>query len=150
MSLKIFKPSFCSFIIMSSCIHNTIMLIFIRKITAVFTSIKCKLQNLHSRISAFFQHVPHTVCKESKIFCNYAQLFYLTVKRMEQIHSRSLFPFSIFCSFIAKWDCIIFIKATEMINSNNVIKLQTMCHTLYPPAIIIFLQFFPVIKRISP
>ena len=150
MSLKVFEPAFGCFIIMCSCINDTVAVIFIWKITAVLTSIKSKLQYFHSRESTFFQHFQNTFCKESKILGDHAQLFDFFMQSAEQFHTRSLFPFTVFGSLIPIRDCIILIKSAKMVNTHNIIKFQTVAHSLNPPAIIVFFQFFPVIQRISP
>ena len=150
MTLKIFQPSLCCFIIMSSCIDNTVMFIFIREITTVLAAVKCKLKDFHSRISTVFQHFQDTLCKETKIFCNHTKLSNLFIQCMEEVKSRSFFPFTILCGLITIRDCIIFIKSAKMIDSYYIIKFQAVSHTLHPPAIIVFFKFLPVIQRISP
>ena len=150
MSLQIFQPAFCGLIIMCTCINYTVVIIFVWKIAAIFTSIKRKLKHFHSQISALFQHFQNTFCQETKIFCDHSEVFDFFIKCMEQIHSRTLFPFSPLSSLVPIRNSIILIKSTEMIDSDYIIKFQAVCHSLHPPAITVFLKCLPVIQWISP
>ena len=150
MAVKIFQPSLCCFIVMGTCINHTVLFIFVRKIRAVFRTVKGKLQNLHSRKTTFLQHVHNRIRKDSKILCNHIQVLHLLLQHIKQSISGTFLPFAILCCLRAIRNRIILIKSAKMIDSRHIIPFLGMCHSANPPLISCLFMIGPVVKGISP
>ena len=138
---------------MGSRIYNTISYVIMWKIIRCrpgVSHIKGKLHNLHSRKSGIMHKLSDRISHKTKILGNDISLtksfFYIP----KQIHPRALFPLAIHSCFLTIWNGIIFIKASEMINPDYIIKFIAMSHSGYPPAVTGLPVQLPVIYWVSP
>ena len=150
MLAQIAEPSSCCLIVMSTCVNNAIPFISVRQIRTVLILVKSKLQYLHSRESALIYQMTYGICHISQVLCDNLlpskRLFNLT----EQINSGTFFPMTVSCSGISIRNREIFIKATEMVDSDYIIEIKCVRKTLYPPCITGLAVIIPAVKRISP
>ena len=138
---------------MSSCISHTIHRVVMWKIiicASWVAGIKCKFQNLHSRKTTLADHLTDRICHITKIFGNNLLPSKCLLHFAEQINSRTFLPMSsdrILCSMR---NGKVFIKSSEMIDSDNIIHLEYIMQSWNPPCISCLSMIVPTVQRISP
>ena len=106
-------------IVMSSNICNTMILEIMWKVltTVGISAVKSQLKDLHSWESAIPKQLLYRLCKESQILSNYILSANLLLNSIKQSDARSLFPVTAGCILIAVRNCVIRLKASEMVKS---------------------------------
>ena len=106
---------------MGSGVNNTVLIIIVRQVFTVI-AVKCELQYLHTRISAFFDHFADRRCNHTQILCDHLFFAQLHLHRCKQFEVRSLFPVTIDCGFVSVRNREICLEATEMIYADDIVE----------------------------
>ena len=124
----------------------------VREISIAGTRVKRKLQDFHTREAGIRHKPPDLICDDAEILRDDRELFSPGIfpERIKECDTRSLFPFSIYCGFLAIRKRIIAFEAAEMVDTDGIKHGETVCDALTPPGIACLLMRLPVIERIAP
>ena len=92
---------------MRSDINNAVFFIIMRQIVAVFTAVKSKLQNLHTRKTAFFKKIDHILINITEILCNDIGFAERSFNRFEKLNAGAFKPDTVNCVFHSVLDGVI-------------------------------------------
>ena len=138
---------------MGASISYAVMLIIMRQIitcAAGISGIECKFQTLHIRIAAFLYHSADSIRHIAQILCDNRFFTETCFNHLKQLNTRTFFPVTIHRGFVLCRDGEIFIKASEMVDSDNVIQSKAPGDPCYPPVIAGISVMIPAIQRIAP
>ena len=122
-----------------------------RQVCIFIGRIKSKLQNLHARESEMFTKRIYLIRNDTEIFCNDRQIVAECLgDRTKEIPARHLRPVSVDGSRFAVRDRPACVKATEMVDTQDVQILKLCADTRDPPGEIAVLMCIPCIERIAP
>ena len=150
---NILKPARQGFIVVGSCIYHTVVRVIMGQIVAAvsgITLVKSKLNYFHIRISAVLHQLHYRVCHKAQILRDNVLFSKTVFNGIKKLHTRTFFPPAVLCCFIAERNRIIFVKAAEMVDSDNIIHSEAVTDSANPPLETGLFMYFPVVQRISP
>ncbi len=121
LTVQLCVPADCRVIVMCPCIYDTVLVIIVRQIITLFSGVKSKLQNLHTRIAGLLHKFDDRVGQKSKILRDHGLIPQLRLHRLEDIVTGTLLPVSELRRRIAVRNRIIFIETAEMIDPHYII-----------------------------
>ena len=121
-----------------------------RQVFVCRVAVKSELQHLHAGVFERLDHSAHAGRDKAQVLGDDPKLAQLLLCRKEERFVRSLAPSALFGGFVAEGDCIVALKATEMVDADDIIEGCGEFQTLDPPFVFGFLVVFPIIEGISP
>ena len=144
------EPSENRFIVVCACVGNAFERVFMRFISAVSVTVKCKLLDLHARKARRFQKIRDVLSLDAQVLRDDALLAELLPDLLEEIKTRALLPAPVHRGRIAVRDRIVARKAAEMVDPHDVVETAHVADSRDPPFISVCLHFIPVKERIAP
>ena len=136
---------------MSGGIHNAVLrCVVLRKILALSSRVKSKLQYLHTGICRLLEKFSHRRSDYSKILRYDTALSGFSLYDIEQIVFRSLVPLAAVCGLVSERYSVVAVETDEVIYTDNIIQLLCKIHSADPPAIVFLLHSVPVVDGVSP
>ena len=73
-----------------------------------------------------------------------------SLHRAEQLNAGAFFPVSVHGCLLSVWNGVVFVKAAEMVNADNVIHLEAVPEPCNPPIVSCLSVVIPAVERIAP
>lgn len=100
--------------------------------------------------SRFLYHSADSIRHIAQILCDNRFFTETCLDHLKQLNTGTFFPVTVHRGFVLCRDGEIFIKASEMVDSDNVIQSKAPGDSCYPPVIAGISVMIPAIQRIAP
>ena len=143
------KPADCGVVVVRAGVGDRI---FRRNKTdsPILVEVQFKMQNLHAREAAILSEFFNRVCNNSQIFGDNLPVGKFALNHIEKRSAGPFNPFAVNRSFCVAVNRPVRLKASEMVNANNVNKVIKLFEAKFPPFVIVFFHCRPIVQRISP
>ena len=112
--------------------------------------VKGKAKDLHTGIAGGITQIVDLLGHHTQVLGDHCHTGQLGLHCVHKVHIRTFQPLAATGGLIAKGNCPVSLKATEMVQSHHIIPLACGSHTLDPPGEILFLVHIPAVQGITP